>query len=110
VKNNYIISDDIHLSATNEWELRLYVAGETLRSKAAFTNIDRICEAHLRGHYHLEVIDLKKNPKLAIVEQIVAIPTLVRILPLPVKKVLGDLSSTKKVISGLDIKIKNAGG
>ncbi len=89
-----------------KWELRLYVAGETSRSVAAFQNLKKICEEHLAGIYSIEVIDLLKNPQLARGDQILAIPTLVRKLPQPVKKIIGDLSMTERVLVGLDIKKK----
>ena len=79
-------------------------SGDTPRSKVAIENIGSICETHLKGSYHLDVIDLTKNPQMAIDGQIVALPTLVRKLPLPIKKILGDLSSIEKVIDSLGIK------
>ena len=87
-----------------EWELRLYVAGQTTKSLAAFANLKRICEEHLAGAYHIEVIDLLKNPQLASGDQILAIPTLVRKLPEPIKKIIGDLSNTERVLVGLDLR------
>jgi circadian clock protein KaiB len=86
------------------WELRLYVAGQTPRSLRAFANLKRICEEHLAGAYHIEVIDLLKNPQLAKGDQILALPTLVRKLPQPVKKIIGDLSNTERVLVGLDLR------
>ena len=86
------------------WELRLYVAGQTPKSIAAFANLKKICEEHLKGKYRIEVIDLLKNPQLAKGDQILAIPTLVRKLPQPIKKIIGDLSNTERVLVGLDIK------
>jgi len=86
------------------WELRLYVAGQTPKSLAAFANLKKICEEHLEGKYHIEVIDLLKNPQLAGGDQILAIPTLVRKLPPPIKKIIGDLSNTLRVLVGLDIR------
>ena len=86
------------------WELRLYVAGHTPKSIAAFANLKRICEEHLKGKYHIEVIDLSKNPQLARGDQIVAVPTLVRKLPAPIKKIIGDLSNTIRVLVGLDLR------
>ena len=85
-------------------ELRLYVAGQTPKSIAAFANLRRICEEHLVGRYRLEVIDLMKNPTLARGDQILAVPTLVRKLPTPVRKILGDLSNTERVLVGLNIQ------
>jgi len=86
------------------WELRLYVAGHTPKSIAAFANLKKICEEHLKGKYHIEVIDLLKNPQLARGDQIVAVPTLVRSLPQPIKKIIGDLSNTLRVLVGLDLR------
>jgi circadian clock protein KaiB len=87
------------------WQLRLYVAGQTSKSLNAFANLKRICEAHLEGRYHIKVIDLLVTPQLARGDQILALPTLVRQLPEPVKKILGDLSDTEHVLVGLDIKL-----
>ena len=86
------------------WELRLYVAGQTSKSIAAFANLKKICEEHLAGQYSIEVIDLLENPKLARGDQILAIPTLVRKLPQPMKKIIGDLSDTERVLVGLDLR------
>ena len=88
------------------WALRLYVAGQTPNSTRAFANLKKICEEHLKGKYTLEVIDLCKNPQLAAGDQILAIPTLVRKLPEPIKKIIGDLSNTERVLVGLDIRSK----
>ncbi len=88
------------------WELRLYVAGQTPKSLVAFANLKKICEEHLKGKYHIEVIDLLKNPQLAGGDQILAIPTLVRKLPEPIKKIIGDLSNTLRVLVGLDLRPK----
>jgi circadian clock protein KaiB len=90
------------------WELRLYVAGETPKSLAAFANLKKICEEHLAGKYRIEIIDLLENPKLAKGDQILAIPTLVRKLPEPVKKIIGDLSNTERVLIGLDLRPASA--
>jgi len=87
-----------------EWELRLYIAGETAKCMAAFTNLQRLCEEHLKGRYRIEVIDLLKNPQLARGDQILAIPTLVRKLPTPIKKIIGDLSNEERVLVGLDLR------
>ncbi len=86
------------------WELRLYVAGQTPKSLAAFANLKKLCEEHLAGKYRIEVIDLIENPTLARGDQILAIPTLVRKLPEPVKKIIGDLSNTERVLVGLDLR------
>jgi circadian clock protein KaiB len=85
-------------------QLRLYIAGQTAKSMAALANLERICEAHLAGEYSIEVIDLTKTPQLAAGDQILAIPTLVRRLPEPIKKIIGDLSNEERVLVGLDIK------
>jgi circadian clock protein KaiB len=87
-----------------QWTLRLYVAGQTPRSTAAFDNLKRICEERLRGHYTIEVIDLLKSPRLAKDDQILAIPTVVRRLPPPVRRIIGDLSNTESVLVGLDLR------
>ena len=86
------------------WDLRLYVAGQTTRSLQAFANLKRICEEHMSGQYRIEVIDLLENPQLAAGDQIFAIPTLVRKLPEPVRKIIGDLSNTERVLVGLDLR------
>lgn len=89
-----------------EYMLRIYVAGETDKSKRAIQKLREICEEHLKGKYDIEVVDLMKNPQLAAGDQILAIPTVVRKLPPPVKKLIGDLSATEKVLVGLDIRPK----
>ncbi len=89
---------------TDIWELQLYVAGVTPKSIEAFANLKKICEVHLAGKYHIEVIDLLENPRLARGDQILAIPTLVRKLPPPIKKIVGDLSDTERVLVGLNLK------
>jgi circadian clock protein KaiB len=86
------------------WELRLYVAGQTKKSAAALTNLKRYCEEFLKGRYKIEVIDLVKNPQLAEGDQILAIPTLVRKVPEPIRKIIGDLSNQERVLVGLDIR------
>ncbi len=86
------------------WDLRLYVAGQTSKSLQAFANLKKICEEHLAGQYRIEVIDLLKNPQLAKGDQIFALPTLVRKLPEPVRKIIGDLSNTERVLVGLDLR------
>lgn len=88
----------------SHYYLRLYVAGQTTKSLAAITNLKRVCEEHLVGRYEIEVIDLLVNPRLAAGDQILAIPTLVRKLPAPLKRIIGDLSNTEKVLVGLDIR------
>jgi circadian clock protein KaiB len=87
-----------------EWNLRLYVAGKTPRALTALANLKQICETHLEGLYSIELIDLLENPQLARGDQILAVPTLVRRLPEPVKKIIGDLSNTERVLVGLDLK------
>ena len=94
--NDEIPSEDV-------WELRLYVAGQTPKSLAAFSNLKRICEQHMEGRYTIEVIDLVQNPQLARKDQILAIPTLVRKLPEPIRKIIGDLSNTEKVLVSLEV-------
>lgn len=86
------------------WELRLYVAGRTARSEVALANLKRICQDHLAGRYSLEVIDLLQQPQLSRGDQILAIPTLVRKLPEPMRKIIGDLSDTERVLVGLDLR------
>jgi circadian clock protein KaiB len=86
------------------WELRLYVAGQSRRSLTAIANLKRICDEHLQRQYHIEVIDLLQNPQLAAGDQILAIPTLVRKLPQPLKKIIGDLSDAERTLVGLDIR------
>ena len=89
---------------TAVWELRLYIAGETERSKAALANLQAICDEHLAGRYQVEVVDLLKNPQLAKGDQIVALPTLVRKLPNPMRKIIGDLSNTERTLVGLQLR------
>jgi circadian clock protein KaiB len=85
------------------WNLRLYVAGQSPKSVVAFANLKRICEQHLAGRYRIEVLDLMKNPQLAHGDQIIAIPTLVRKLPEPLKRIIGDLSDIERTLVGLDL-------
>ena len=87
-----------------KWDLRLYVAGQTPRSIAAFANLKRLCEEHLAGRYNIEVIDLLKHPQLAAGDQIIAIPTLVRKLPQPIRKIVGDLRDTDRALVGLQLR------
>jgi circadian clock protein KaiB len=89
---------------TEVWELRLYIAGETGKSATAIANLQRICDEHLPGRYRIELVDLLKNPKLAQGDEIVALPTLVRKLPDPVRKIVGDLSNTEKTLVGLQLR------
>ena len=86
------------------YSLRLYVAGQTPKSLAAITNLRRVCDGHLAGRFSIEVVDLMKNPQLAAGDQILAVPTLVRRLPEPLKRIIGDLSNTERVLVGLDIR------
>ena len=87
-----------------EWQLRLYVAGQTAKSIAAFENLKRVCETHLAGRYSIEVVDLLVNPRLAAGDQILAVPTLVRKFPEPIRKIIGDLSNEERVLVGLDVQ------
>jgi circadian clock protein KaiB len=96
--------------ATPEFfDLRLYVAGQTARSLAALANLKRICEEHLEGRYRIEVIDLLQRPQLARGDQILALPTLVRKLPQPIRKLVGDLSDTERALVGLDLRPRSPG-
>ncbi len=101
------MTDEIEDSTTKKqdsfYTLRLYVAGQTPKSIQAFENLKKICDTHLAGRYKIEVIDLVKNPKLAKGDQILAVPTLVRRLPPPIRKIIGDLSNTERVLIGLNI-------
>jgi len=92
------------MNTTKNYELRLYVAGQTEKSLIAFANLQRICETHLAGQYRIEIIDLLKTPQLAAGDQIFALPTLVRRLPQPIKKIIGDLSNEERVLVGLDVQ------
>jgi len=87
-----------------EWQLRLYVAGQTAKSAAAFDNLKHVCETHLAGRYTIEVVDLLVNPRLAAGDQILAVPTLVRKFPEPIRKIIGDLSNEERVLVGLDVQ------
>src|SRR5512144_1958736 len=91
-------------SASEVWDLKLYVAGQSPKSLTAFANLKKICEEHLKGKFRIEVVDLLKNPQLAKGDQILAIPTLVRKLPEPMRKIIGDLSNTERVLVGLDLR------
>lgn len=91
------------LDVAERWELRLYVAGQTPRSLAALANLKELCETHLRGQYRIEVIDLLVHPELARADQIVALPTLVRKLPPPLKRIIGDLSNRQRTLVGMDL-------
>ena len=101
------VSDDRIAARSPEpkaYRLRLYVAGQTPKSVLAFNNLKQICEDHLQGRYEIEIIDLLENPQLARGDQILAVPTLVRRLPEPIKKIIGDLSNTERVLVGLDLQ------
>jgi circadian clock protein KaiB len=89
---------------TERWELRLYTAGQSAKSLTAIRNLKRVCDEHVPGRYSIEIVDLLVNPKLARDDQIVAIPTLVRRLPQPLRKIIGDLSDTDRTIVGLQLK------
>jgi circadian clock protein KaiB len=103
-------TDSARAKASENWDLRLYVAGKTVRAIRALENLQRICEEHLAGKYTIEVIDLLKNPQLARGDQILAVPTLVRKLPEPVRKIIGDLSNKEKVLVGLDLRPRSPRG
>lgn len=95
------------MSATTpaiQWELRLYVAGQSPKSAAAIINLKKLCETHLAGQYQIEVIDLMKNPQLSVDDQIVAVPTLVRKLPVPIRRIIGDLSNSERTLVGLQLR------
>jgi circadian clock protein KaiB len=101
------MENDLTIDQTNKedyWELRLYVAGQTTKSATALANLKKYCEQHLQGRYQLEVIDLLVSPQLAEGDQILAIPTLVRKVPAPIRKIIGDLSNEERVLVGLDIR------
>jgi circadian clock protein KaiB len=93
-----------------EWQLRLYIAGRAAKSIAALDNLKRLCNARLVGRYEIEVIDLLETPRLAVGDQILAVPTLVRIFPEPIKKIIGDLSQTERILLGLDLHMTQTGG
>jgi len=101
------LSEDMPAAQSSKeqvYQLRLYVAGQTPKSVLAFTNLKQICEEHLHGRYEIEIIDLLHDPQLARGDQILAVPTLVRRLPEPIKKIIGDLSNTERVLVGLDLQ------
>jgi circadian clock protein KaiB len=100
------VSDLLSKSAdqTESWNMRLYIAGQTPKSLRALANLKQICEEHLAGKYHIEIIDLLENPQLASTDQILAIPTLIRKLPEPMRKIIGDLSNAERVLVGLDLR------
>jgi len=96
------------MSPTDNYALRLYVAGQTPKAVRAFENLRKICEEHLQGRYSIEIVDLIENPALGRGDQILALPTLVRHLPTPIKKIIGDLSNTERVLVGLDLRPRRA--
>lgn len=96
-------------SESDHWDLRLYVAGQTDKSMRAINNLARICQDHLTGHYSIEVVDLLRQPHLAAEHHILAMPTLVRRLPEPIRKIIGDLSNEERVIIGLDVRPRRSG-
>ncbi|HUA14126.1 MAG TPA: circadian clock KaiB family protein [Verrucomicrobiae bacterium] len=98
------IASDHNPENAEKWDLRLYVAGQTPRSITAFANLKHLCETHLAGRYTIEVIDLMKHPQLAAGDQIIAIPTLVRKLPQPIRKIVGDLRDTERALVGLQLR------
>jgi circadian clock protein KaiB len=102
-------SPDRARRGSKTYELRLYIAGQTPKSLAAFANLKKICEERLPAQYHIEMIDLLKKPQLASRDQILAIPTLVRKLPKPIKKIIGDLSNTERVLDRLDLREEKSG-
>jgi circadian clock protein KaiB len=104
-----LLATEQETAASPEFQLRLYVAGQTAKSLTAFANLQRICETHLAGQYTIEIIDLTKTPQLAAGDQILAVPTLVRRLPKPIKKIIGDLSNEGRVLVGLDIQPQPVG-
>jgi len=97
-------SETTEFSPEEKWELRLYTAGQTPKSVTAFANLKKLCEEHLKGRYTIEVIDLTRNPQLAAGDQIVAIPTLVRKLPEPLRRIVGDLGDTERTLVGLQLR------
>ena len=104
VTQNSAAENKISADVNGKWILKLYVAGQTPKSMTAFENLKKICTEHLNGQYEIQVIDLLKNPQLAEGDQIIAIPTLVRKLPVPFRKIIGDLSNRERVLIDLDIK------
>jgi circadian clock protein KaiB len=105
MKSKQVVTSELESSDDQGvWDLRLYVAGQTPKSMAALANLKRLCEQHLAGRYRIEVVDLIKKPQLAKGDQILAVPTLVRKLPEPVRKIIGDLSHTERVLVGLDLR------
>ena len=104
VKEPKAVAPNKKASSEKKWDLRLYVAGQTPRSLQALSNLKKICEEHLAGNYRVQIIDLLQQPQLAAGDQILAIPTLVRAIPKPARKIIGDLSNTERVLIGLDVR------
>src|SRR5262245_50682948 len=100
------IPQSVPASAADFWNLRLYVAGQTPKSLRAFANLKKLCDEYLSNRYHIEIVDLLEHPQLAAGDQIIAIPTLIRRLPQPVRKIIGDLSHTERVLVGLDLELR----
>lgn len=98
------MSEPVPAAAPEQWDLRLYVAGQTDKSVTAIANLMRICREHLEGRFTVEIVDLLKNPQMAARDQILALPTLVRRLPEPIRKIIGDLSNEERVLVGLEIR------
>lgn len=101
--NRKRVKENLEATEKDKWALRLYVAGKTPKALTAFANLKKICEEQLNGKYSIEVIDLLENPQLGAADQILALPTLVRKLPVPIRKIIGDLSDTERVLVGLDL-------
>jgi circadian clock protein KaiB len=104
IKQPYPNGQSVQTAEPKQWQLRLYVAGQTPKSLAAFANLKRLCDEHLAGEFEIELIDLIENPRLAKDDEIVAIPTLVRKLPQPIRKIIGDLSDTERTLVGLQLR------
>lgn len=107
VRDADFISPELMSATESSWVLRLYIAGQTPKSLAAISNLHRICDEYLAGQFQIEVIDLLEKPQLAEVDKIIAIPTLVRRFPTPIRKIIGDLSDTEKTLMGLQLKPKH---
>lgn len=101
--NRKRVEENLEATEKDKWALRLYVAGKTPKALTAFANLKKICEEKLNGRYSIEVIDLLENPQLGAADQILALPTLVRKVPVPMRKIIGDLSDTERVLVGLDL-------
>ncbi len=101
--NRKRVKENMEATEKDKWALRLYIAGKTPKALTAFANLKKICEEQLNGRYSIEVIDLLENPQLGAADQILALPTLVRKVPVPMRKIIGDLSDTERVLVGLDL-------